>query len=124
MAGKDDRVFELRSEYENVQKRTFTKWANAHLKALHMNIADLYMDLRDGRLLIALLERLSNEMLVRHQCTCLSFYHITPLPWAVVLCVTLRSRVSSFVYHTFSHVPPEATSVSIALRVSIKLSIS
>jgi hypothetical protein len=62
--GKDDRIHELRSEYEAVQKKTFTKWANSYLKERGMEIMDLYGCLKDGRILIALLERLSNEELV------------------------------------------------------------
>jgi hypothetical protein len=62
--GKDDRIHELRSEYEAVQKKTFTKWANSFLKERNMQIGELYTDLQDGRMLIALLEQLSNETLV------------------------------------------------------------
>lgn len=51
-------------EREAVQKKTFTKWVNSHLSRVSCRITDLYMDLRDGRMLIKLLEVLSGEKLV------------------------------------------------------------
>uniref|UniRef100_A0A667YN37 Spectrin beta chain n=1 Tax=Myripristis murdjan TaxID=586833 RepID=A0A667YN37_9TELE len=48
---------------EAVQKKTFTKWVNSHLSRVSCRITDLYMDLRDGRMLIKLLEVLSGERL-------------------------------------------------------------
>ena len=53
-------------EREAVQKKTFTKWVNSHLSRVSCRITDLYMDLRDGRMLIKLLEVLSGERLVGH----------------------------------------------------------
>uniref|UniRef100_A0A8C3U6U2 Spectrin beta chain n=1 Tax=Catharus ustulatus TaxID=91951 RepID=A0A8C3U6U2_CATUS len=46
-----------------VQKKTFTKWVNSHLARVSCRITDLYTDLRDGRMLIKLLEVLSGERL-------------------------------------------------------------
>lgn len=54
-------------EREAVQKKTFTKWVNSHLSRVSCRITDLYMDLRDGRMLIKLLEVLSGERLVLHR---------------------------------------------------------
>lgn len=51
-------------EREAVQKKTFTKWVNSHLSRVSCRITDLYLDLRDGRMLIKLLEVLSGERLV------------------------------------------------------------
>ncbi|KAJ1078502.1 hypothetical protein K5549_000684 [Capra hircus] len=67
------RIKALADEREVVQKKTFTKWANSHLARVSCRITDLYKDLRDGRMLIKLLEVLSGEMLVK------------PLPWALWL---------------------------------------
>uniref|UniRef100_A0AAY5F5T1 Spectrin beta chain n=1 Tax=Electrophorus electricus TaxID=8005 RepID=A0AAY5F5T1_ELEEL len=53
----------LADEREAVQKKTFTKWVNSHLARVSCRITDLYMDLRDGRMLIKLLEVLSGERL-------------------------------------------------------------
>lgn len=52
-------------EREAVQKKTFTKWVNSILSRVGCRISDLYLDLRDGRMLIKLLEVLSGERLVR-----------------------------------------------------------
>ncbi|PKK16725.1 hypothetical protein A306_00000398, partial [Columba livia] len=58
------RIKALADEREAVQKKTFTKWVNSHLARVTCRISDLYMDLRDGRVLIKLLEVLSGELLV------------------------------------------------------------
>ena len=54
----------LTDERETVQKKTFTKWVNSHLARVGFRISDLYIDLRDGKMLIKLLEVLSGEKLV------------------------------------------------------------
>ncbi|CAN9510001.1 unnamed protein product [Ophioblennius macclurei] len=59
----DGRFKQLQDEREAVQKKTFTKWVNSHLSRVSCRITDLYMDLRDGRMLIKLLEVLSGERL-------------------------------------------------------------
>ncbi|KAI1232632.1 Spectrin beta chain, partial [Lamprotornis superbus] len=58
------RIKALADEREAVQKKTFTKWVNSHLARVTCRISDLYMDLRDGRVLIKLLEVLSGELLM------------------------------------------------------------
>ncbi|XP_067406754.1 spectrin beta chain, erythrocytic isoform X2 [Emydura macquarii macquarii] len=57
------RIKALADEREAVQKKTFTKWVNSHLARVTCRISDLYMDLRDGQMLIKLLEVLSGEFL-------------------------------------------------------------
>ncbi|XP_059770401.1 spectrin beta chain, erythrocytic [Balaenoptera ricei] len=57
------RIKALADEREVVQKKTFTKWVNSHLARVSCRITDLYKDLRDGKMLIKLLEVLSGEML-------------------------------------------------------------
>ena len=52
-------------ERETVQKKTFTKWVNSHLVRVNCRINDLYVDMRDGKNLIKLLEILSGERLPR-----------------------------------------------------------
>ncbi|XP_038822915.1 calmin-like [Salvelinus namaycush] len=48
-------------EREVVQKRTFTRWMNLHLEKCTppMEVNDLFRDIQDGRILMALLEELS-----------------------------------------------------------------
>uniref|UniRef100_A0A8C6VBQ7 Calponin-homology (CH) domain-containing protein n=1 Tax=Naja naja TaxID=35670 RepID=A0A8C6VBQ7_NAJNA len=52
-------------EQESVQKRTFTKWINTHLAKRNppMVVKDLFEDIKDGIVLIALLEVLSGQKL-------------------------------------------------------------
>nr|XP_057911997.1 spectrin beta chain, erythrocytic isoform X2 [Doryrhamphus excisus] len=57
------RIKALADEREAVQKKTFTKWVNSILSRVTCRISDLYLDLRDGRMLIKLLEVLSGEKL-------------------------------------------------------------
>ncbi|XP_051791286.1 spectrin family protein isoform X2 [Erpetoichthys calabaricus] len=59
----EGRFKQLQDEREAVQKKTFTKWVNSHLARVTCRIGDLYTDLRDGRMLIRLLEVLSGEQL-------------------------------------------------------------
>uniref|UniRef100_A0A914CB61 Uncharacterized protein n=1 Tax=Acrobeloides nanus TaxID=290746 RepID=A0A914CB61_9BILA len=48
---------------DTIQKKTFTKWVNKHLTKTGRRVEDLFLDLRDGFNLIALLEALSAETL-------------------------------------------------------------
>uniref|UniRef100_A0A914C484 Spectrin beta chain n=1 Tax=Acrobeloides nanus TaxID=290746 RepID=A0A914C484_9BILA len=57
------RIKALADERENVQKKTFTKWVNSHLIRVNCKIQDLYMDMRDGKMLLKLLQVLSGERL-------------------------------------------------------------
>ncbi|XP_074602834.1 spectrin beta chain-like isoform X2 [Brevipalpus obovatus] len=57
------RIKALADERESVQKKTFTKWVNSHLIRANSRIDDLYLDLRDGKILLKLLEILSGERL-------------------------------------------------------------
>ena len=50
-----------------VQKRIFTRWANAYLRMRKMKITDLCTDLQDGVLLINLLEVLSHESVGKYR---------------------------------------------------------
>jgi spectrin beta len=59
------RIRALADEREHVQKKTFTKWVNSHLARVNCRVNDLYTDLRDGKMLIKLLEILSGERLPR-----------------------------------------------------------
>ncbi|XP_028250508.1 uncharacterized protein clmna [Parambassis ranga] len=57
----DIRVQNLQVERELVQKRTFTRWMNIHLEKCNppIEVQDLFQDIQDGRILMALLEELS-----------------------------------------------------------------
>lgn len=56
-------MIKILEERETVQKKTFTKWVNSHLVHVNCRINDLYVDMRDGKNLIKLLEILSGERL-------------------------------------------------------------
>jgi spectrin beta len=62
----NEKIFvHITEERETVQKKTFTKWVNSHLVRVNCRINDLYVDMRDGKNLIKLLEILSGERLPR-----------------------------------------------------------
>ncbi|XP_045417303.1 calmin isoform X2 [Lemur catta] len=62
----DIRVQNLQVERENVQKRTFTRWINLHLGKCNppLEVTDLFVDIQDGKILMALLEVLSGRNLL------------------------------------------------------------
>lgn len=62
---RSDESFNSAEERETVQKKTFTKWVNSHLVHVNCRINDLYVDMRDGKNLLKLLEILSGERLPR-----------------------------------------------------------
>lgn len=51
--------FAANAEWKNIQKNTFCRWANEHLRASGLQIDDLATDLGDGILLIRLAESLA-----------------------------------------------------------------
>ncbi|XP_026174781.1 uncharacterized protein clmnb [Mastacembelus armatus] len=57
----DQQVQQLQDERKAVQKRTFTRWMNVFLQRCDppVEVSDLYTDIQDGRILMALLEELS-----------------------------------------------------------------
>lgn len=62
----DRRVLKVADQRDAVQKKTFTKWINFHLsKREGLHVDDLFLDLRDGHVLISLLEIFTNQTIVR-----------------------------------------------------------
>ncbi|KAG5846987.1 hypothetical protein ANANG_G00120830 [Anguilla anguilla] len=59
----------LQVEQEQIQKRTFTNWINAQLskRSSPSKVSDLFTDLRDGVLLLDLLEVLSGQCMKREK---------------------------------------------------------
>jgi filamin len=49
------------AQWKIIQKNTFTRWANEHLKTVNKHIGDLETDLSDGLRLLALVEVLSGN---------------------------------------------------------------
>ncbi|XP_038678284.1 calmin-like isoform X2 [Scyliorhinus canicula] len=64
----DIRVQNLQVERVSTQKRTFTRWINFHLDRCNppLKVKDLFQDMQDGKILMALLEVLSGQRLM-HQ---------------------------------------------------------
>eukprot|EP00051_Salpingoeca_urceolata_P015618 m.203546 g.203546 ORF g.203546 m.203546 type:complete len:3713 (+) comp18455_c2_seq3:139-11277(+) len=66
MAHAEEVRLSLQAEREDIQKRAFTRWINAHLSKIedrHVEIEELYRDLADGTRLIMLCEVISGESL-------------------------------------------------------------
>lgn len=49
------------AQWKVIQKNTFSRWANEHLKTVNKNLSDLESDFSDGLRLIALVEVLSGK---------------------------------------------------------------
>ncbi|XP_036405423.1 utrophin isoform X2 [Megalops cyprinoides] len=61
-------AFPALDEHDAVQKKTFTKWINAHFsKTGKAPIKDMFADLRDGRKLLDLLEGLTGSVLTKER---------------------------------------------------------
>ncbi|XP_070505707.1 microtubule-actin cross-linking factor 1 isoform X8 [Chironomus tepperi] len=65
--GYEDALTQFKDERDAIQKKTFTKWVNKHLKKVSRRVDDLFEDLRDGHNLLSLLEVLSGEHLPREK---------------------------------------------------------
>ncbi|XP_046471837.1 microtubule-actin cross-linking factor 1 isoform X24 [Neodiprion pinetum] len=65
--GYEESLSKFKDERDAIQKKTFTKWVNKHLKKASRHVGDLFEDLRDGHNLISLLEVLSGEHLPRER---------------------------------------------------------
>lgn len=92
-------------EREAVQKKTFTKWVNSHLGRVTCRIGDLYTDLRDGRMLIRLLEVLSGEQLVsitwKQPLPSLTLTQ-TPIAWPPPCCTSQEEgEIMCFIFSFF-----------------------
>ena len=53
------------AQWKIIQKNTFTRWANEHLKTVNKTIADLEADFSDGLRLVGLVEVLSGKKFTR-----------------------------------------------------------
>ncbi|XP_068202853.1 alpha-actinin-1-like [Palaemon carinicauda] len=63
----DSRVDYLHEHHQAVQKKTFTKWMNGHLRKQTLEVKDLFVDLEDGIKLMKLLEIITGENLGKPQ---------------------------------------------------------
>nr|CAD7399978.1 unnamed protein product [Timema cristinae] len=57
------RIKVMQEERMFLQKKVFTKWINSFLERVGMKVEDLYLDMRDGRMLLKLIEIISGEKL-------------------------------------------------------------
>ncbi|KAG7388852.1 hypothetical protein PHYPSEUDO_011686 [Phytophthora pseudosyringae] len=64
-ASTADSMAGYNEEWVDVQKNTFTRWANTYLSRKRMTIDDLYEDLKDGIRLISLLQIVCREKVCR-----------------------------------------------------------
>jgi DNA repair exonuclease SbcCD ATPase subunit len=59
----------LAGEADLVQKKAFTKWINSHLAKVGIEIKDLFQDLRDGSVLLTLLEIFTGKKMPKEKGT-------------------------------------------------------
>ena len=53
------------AQWKLIQKNTFTRWTNEHLKTVNKHVIDLETDLSDGLRLLSLIEVLSGKRFLR-----------------------------------------------------------
>ncbi|CAK9302541.1 unnamed protein product [Gordionus sp. m RMFG-2023] len=85
----EDAVGKNKDERDAIQKKTFTKWVNKHLKKVGKKVNHIYEDLRDGENLLSLLEVLSKSNLPREK-GCLRFHMLQNVQIALD-CLKCRS---------------------------------
>ena len=61
LTGSEDLVRNLGFDYQEIQKRTLTKWVNAQLEPEGDHVENLETDLKDGKRLLKLLSIVSKE---------------------------------------------------------------
>ena len=54
------------AQWKLIQKNTFTRWANEHLKTVNKHLADLETDLSDGLRLLNLVEVLAGKKFAKY----------------------------------------------------------
>ena len=77
-------------EREDIQKKTFGKWINSQLSYSPVSVTDLYYDLRDGLILLTVLEQLTEKKLKRERGS-LRVHHLSNV--STVLRVLQDNRV-------------------------------
>ncbi|CAF4026405.1 unnamed protein product, partial [Adineta steineri] len=66
----DRKVLKVADQRDAIQKKTFTKWINFYLSTRNgLYVDDLFLDLRDGHLLLTLLEIFTNQIIPRERGT-------------------------------------------------------
>jgi filamin len=75
MSEQDKAGKELRSKQQEVQRKTFLRWCNVHLKDRGIVMTDLVNDMKDGVALINLLEIISGKSLAPYNKTCRVVIH-------------------------------------------------
>ena len=63
----DRAVLKIADQRDKIQKKTFTKWMNKHLRRLSIEVAELFEDLQNGLNLIYLLEILAQTTLKKER---------------------------------------------------------
>lgn len=63
----DRAVLKIADQRDKIQKKTFTKWVNKHLRKVSVEIVELFDDLQSGLNLIYLLESLTGKQLKKEK---------------------------------------------------------
>ncbi|XP_066532320.1 uncharacterized protein clmnb [Hoplias malabaricus] len=101
-----------RGAREAVRKRTFTRWINSHLKRCDppLQVDDLFSDLQDGWILMALLEELSGcKMLYRFRPSTHHIFTLSNISKVLEFLEDRNVRVSSIDATDISEGRPSAT---------------
>ncbi|KAL5008450.1 hypothetical protein ScPMuIL_014031 [Solemya velum] len=88
-------IQQLQNEQERVQKKTFTNWMNTYLRQKQppMRVENLFEDIKDGVVLLCLLEVLSGEKLPMERGNLKRVHHISNLSTALKFLESKRIKL-------------------------------
>ena len=94
-------VTHLRSRLDRMQKETFTRMCNKHLNSRDQ-ITDLFVDFRDGLVLLKLLQKLSNKTVAKPAKGNMRIHHMQNLTVCVRFLIEHKVYLNKVIFHFFA----------------------
>ena len=97
-------VTHLRSKLDLMQKETFTRMCNRHLGSRDQ-ITDLFVDFRDGLILLKLLQKLSNKTVAKPTKGNMRIHHMQNLTACVRFLIEHKVYLNKVIFHFLPYSP-------------------